>query len=74
VLALVNDGIRAVEFVIDRTLWEAAAIQAHPLVNTATVVLRHADLERILAVTGHPARVIDVPAQPIAFSRRSSVR
>ena len=59
-LALANDRAHAVEFVIDRTLWEATAIQAHPLVNTATLVLEHADLERFLAATGHVPRVIAV--------------
>lgn len=61
-LALVNDGVHAVEFVIDRTLWDAAAVQAHPLRNDATMVVAHADLERFLAATGHVPRVIDVPA------------
>jgi len=61
-LALVNDGARAVEFVIDRTLWLAAAVQAHPLRNDATMVITHRDLERFLAATGHVPRVIDVPA------------
>ena len=61
-LALCNDTGHAVEFVIDRRLWDAAAVQAHPLVNTATMVLAHADLERFLEATGHAARVIDVPA------------
>ena len=61
-LALVNDGVHAVEFVIDRTLWDAAAVQAHPLRNDATMVIAHADLERFLAATGHVPRVIDVPA------------
>ncbi len=60
-LALVNDKARAVEFVIERRLWQAAAVQAHPLVNTATMVLAHADLERFLAATGHAPRVVDVP-------------
>jgi Ala-tRNA(Pro) deacylase len=60
-LALVNDTGGAVEFIIDRSLWEAPAILAHPLVNTATMVLAHADLERFLAATGHVPRVIDVP-------------
>jgi len=62
-LALVNDEIRAVEFFIDRALWEAEAVHAHPLVNTATMVLPHADLERFLAATGHVARVVDVPSR-----------
>ena len=61
-LGLVNDEAHAVEFVIDRSLWEAEAVQAHPLTNTATMVVAHADLERFLAATGHPPRVIDVPA------------
>ena len=60
-LALVNDEALAVEFVIDRSLWEADAVHAHPLVNTATMVIAHADLERFLAATRHVPRVIDVP-------------
>jgi Ala-tRNA(Pro) deacylase len=61
-LALVNDVPGAVEFVIDRSLWEADAIQAHPLINTATTILTHADLDVFLRATGHVPRVIDVPA------------
>ena len=61
-LALVNDTARAVEFVLDRSLWEAEAVHAHPLTNTATVILAHADLEVFLRATGHVPRVIDVPA------------
>ena len=57
-LALSNDPAGQVEFVIDETLWKAHAIQAHPLVNTATMILTHADLERFLAATGHVPRVL----------------
>lgn len=60
-LALINDKDAAVEFVIDRALWEASAVHAHPLTNDATMVLSHADLERFLAATGHAPRIIDVP-------------
>ena len=63
-LALVNDAAAAVEFVIDRALWDASAVQAHPLVNDATMVIAHAELERFLAATAHTPRVIDVPAAP----------
>jgi len=62
-LALVNDTTQAVEFVIDRRLWEGEAVHAHPLVNSATMVIPHAALERFLKATGHPARIIDVPAR-----------
>jgi Ala-tRNA(Pro) deacylase len=60
-LALFNDKAHAVEFVIDRRLWNADFVQAHPLVNSQTLVLAHTDLERFLAATGHEARVIDIP-------------
>jgi Ala-tRNA(Pro) deacylase len=62
-LALVNDSAHAVELVIDRRLWEAEAVHAHPLVNTATLVIRHAELERFLAATGHAARIVEVPGR-----------
>jgi len=62
-LALVNDRDGAVEFVIDRALWDAPAVHAHPLSNDATMVIAHADLERFLAATGHRPRVIEVPGQ-----------
>jgi Ala-tRNA(Pro) deacylase len=58
-LALVNDTACAVEFIIDRALWEAEAVQAHPLVNSATMVVPHAKLERFLAATGHSPRVLE---------------
>jgi Ala-tRNA(Pro) deacylase len=61
-LALANDAAGAVEFVIDRSLWEADAVHAHPLTNTATVILMHGDLEVFLRATKHVPRVIDVPA------------
>ena len=66
-LALVNDAAHAVEFVIDRRLWEADAVHAHPLVNSATMVIPHAQLERFLKATGHHSvRIIDLPQQGAA--------
>ncbi len=59
-LALVNDAAHAVEFVIDRRLWQAGAVHAHPLRNDATMVVPHASLERFLDVTGHPPCILDV--------------
>jgi Ala-tRNA(Pro) deacylase len=58
-LALFNDHAHAVEFVIDRRLWDAAAVHAHPLVNSATMVIAHDDLARFLAATGHVPRIVD---------------
>jgi Ala-tRNA(Pro) deacylase len=60
-LGLVNDADRAVEVVVDRRLWEAGAIQSHPLVNTATLVLPGESVRRFLNATGHDVRVERVP-------------
>jgi Ala-tRNA(Pro) deacylase len=61
-LALMNDGGGEVSVVIDRGLWAADALQCHPLVNTATLVIAREGIERFLAATGHPYRLMDVPA------------
>jgi Ala-tRNA(Pro) deacylase len=58
VLGLVNDPLHQVQCVIEQTLWGAEAIQAHPLINTATMIVPHLALERFLAATGHVPRVI----------------
>ncbi len=60
-LGLACDAAHAVELIVDREVWQADAVLCHPLVNTATLSILHADLERFLAATGHAARVIDVP-------------
>lgn len=61
-LALVNDPEHHVQFVIDRSLWEADAVQAHPLINTATMVIPHEGLERFLITTKHTPQIITVPS------------
>lgn len=62
-LGLLQDTEHAVVPVIDAPLWEHAAIRCHPLVNTASVVLPHAALERFLAKTGHSPKILEIPAQ-----------
>jgi len=71
-LALFNDTAHAVEFVIDRRLWEAPAVHAHPLVNTATMVIPHASLERFLDATGHAPRILDIPSRAAAAGHQET--
>lgn len=59
-LGLANDAAGAVELLIDRAVWDAPRIHAHPLVNTATLVLTHDDVVRFLQHTGHTPRVVDL--------------
>jgi Ala-tRNA(Pro) deacylase len=58
VLALVNDRGRAVELVVDRRVWQADKVQAHPLRNTATLAIDRDALAAFLALTGHAPRLI----------------
>ncbi len=58
VLGLLNDTEHAVELIVDADVWQSATWRAHPLVNTATLVLRKTDVDRFLARTGHAARVV----------------
>ena len=60
-LALINDPDQKVEVLIDRELWESQKIQAHPLVNTATVIMATSDMEKFIKHTGHTFILIDVP-------------
>ena len=61
-LALANDRAKRVTLVLDRVLSEAAAVQCHPLVNTATLVIDQGDLRRFLDAIEHVPRLQEVPA------------
>lgn len=63
-LALINDANHDVAVFVDRPLWNADALQCHPLVNTATLVIAREGIERFLAATGHAYRLVDVPSAP----------
>jgi len=66
ILAVINDPERSVEVFIDRDLWKSEALRCHPLVNTATLEVSRDGLGRLLQVTGHGYRLIDVPARTAA--------
>lgn len=63
VFGLMRDRDHRATPVVDQALWAAARLQAHPLVNTATIAFDHAGLETFLAATGHRPVVLDVPAR-----------
>ncbi len=60
-LALVSDSSGEVEVLIDEDLWEKEAVLCHPLVNSSTLALRRADLERFIHQTGHSFQLVRVP-------------
>jgi Ala-tRNA(Pro) deacylase len=63
VLGLLADTENVVQVIIDEKIWNAEAIQCHPLVNTATLVISHEGLETFLRATNHEVNVIDVPSR-----------
>ena len=52
-MGLANDTEHVVELWIDSEIWEGEYFLSHPLVNTATLILAKAELERFFALTGH---------------------
>jgi len=61
-LAVFNDSDHKVEVFMDSDLWAAETFLFHPLVNTSTLVLKKADIQRFLEATGHELKVVEVPA------------
>lgn len=52
-MGLANDLGHEVELWIDAGIWQNEAFLSHPLVNTATLILPKAELERFFKLTGH---------------------
>ncbi|MFQ1792849.1 prolyl-tRNA synthetase associated domain-containing protein [Aeromonas veronii] len=61
-LAMVRDREKAVELVVDEAIWQAKQVQCHPLVNTATLIIRLDDVRRLLTHLGQEATVMRLPA------------
>ncbi|HEH9416070.1 TPA: prolyl-tRNA synthetase associated domain-containing protein [Aeromonas sobria] len=60
-LAMVRDSEQAVELVVDETIWQAEQVQCHPLVNTATLIIRLDDVRRLLAHLKRQGTVMALP-------------
>jgi len=63
ILGVINDGDNAVEVIVDEEVWNAQAVRCHPLVNTSTLVISQADMQRFLEITGHAVRVLNIPGK-----------
>ena len=57
---VLNDGTGRVAVILDRSLMRHAALNFHPLENTATTRIAREDLVTFLRATGHEPRIIDV--------------
>jgi Ala-tRNA(Pro) deacylase len=55
---LINDSSKSVRVIIDQDLRTEAHLIFHPNINTASVTVSFADLERFLASRGNPVRYV----------------
>ena len=59
--ALIHDRNHEVELIIDESLWKQEVFGFHPLVNTSTLVVSRENVKRFLDLTGHAAKMLEVP-------------
>jgi Ala-tRNA(Pro) deacylase len=57
---VLNDRDRRVTLVLDKALMTNAALNCHPLVNTATTTISRDDLVAFARATGHEPRIVAV--------------
>lgn len=60
---LAHDQTGKVEAFLDNSLELTAEMQNHPLINTATVVLKVSDMLKYCAHFNHPLKLIEVPVR-----------
>ena len=58
-MGLANDTEHAVELWMDADIWQGGMFLSHPLVNTATLILKKPELERFFALTGHTPHILE---------------
>lgn len=57
-LAIINDEQKAVEVILDKDLFKEEKIGVHPGVNTATVIISPADLEKYIKANGNKLKLM----------------
>lgn len=60
-LSIYNDIEATVEVIFDHEIWASDYLQSHPLINTSTLLLSHQAVVRLLGLTGHDFRVLEIP-------------
>lgn len=63
--AMINGADTGVRFVLDRVLAEAAVVNFHPLVNTATTGIGQRDLRAFFAAMGVTPLIVDFTAMAV---------
>lgn len=63
--ALINDGRRLVQPLLDAAMLEHERLNYHPLTNTMTTTIAAADLIPFIRACGHEPRIIDLDAEGV---------
>ncbi|MBL4644296.1 MAG: prolyl-tRNA synthetase associated domain-containing protein [Candidatus Pacebacteria bacterium] len=59
VLGLIHDTQHRVQVLIDKELWDAELVNAHPNTNTATLVFTQDNFRKFLEVTRHKSIIVE---------------
>ncbi len=60
-LGLINDTKHRAIFILEKQLWDAKILCAHPNINTETLQLKNEDFRKFLDATGTELRLIELP-------------
>ena len=60
-LGLVNDANHRAVFILEKELWDAEELCAHPNVNTATLQMKNKYFRKFVKATGTEVRLIEMP-------------
>lgn len=60
---LINDAEGSVRVIIDRDLRDKDRLIFHPNINTASVIVSWADLEKFLATRANPVRIVNLAGE-----------
>lgn len=63
VLGLINDTGLQVRLVVDEDVWAGEYFMCHPLVNNATLLLTHTDLQHFFELSGHTPWISPIPVR-----------
>ena len=60
-LGLVNDTEHRALFILEKELWNAKILCAHPNVNTATLQIKNEDFRKFVDATGTDLKLVELP-------------
>ncbi|MEK6861299.1 MAG: YbaK/EbsC family protein, partial [Nanoarchaeota archaeon] len=60
IFGLINDTLGIVNFILDKSVWDASFCGFHPNINTSTIVISRGDLERFYNSLNNTKMVVEL--------------